>query len=542
MNRDNFTIPGIQLPGEQPNLFDRILTPQAIGFVAHLHRKYEQRRRDLMGARLMRQARLDAGKETFGFLPATRSIREADWTVAPVPADLQDRRVEITGPVERKMVINALNSGASTFMADFEDSCTPTWDNMIRGQINLRQAVDRTISFRNNDGKTYTLNEKTATLIVRPRGWHMLERHMLVDGDPVCASLFDFGLFFFHNAERLVEQGSGPYFYLPKIESHLEARLWDHVFNEAETLMNLPRGTIKATVLIETLPAAFEMDEILYELRDHSAGLNCGRWDYIFSCIKKLRRSDFVFADRALVTMTSPFLRAYCQLLVRTCHRRGAHAMGGMAAQIPIKHDEAANEAAMGKVLADKEREAGDGFDGTWVAHPGLVAVAKGVFDRVMPQANQLSNVRTDVKVKAADLLAFGPGAPITEQGLRTNINVSLQYIGSWLAGQGCVPINHLMEDAATAEISRSQIWQWIRNPRGELDDGRKVTIDMFRRLLGEEHRKVNALRGAVEARHDEAAWLLDRLVSSDDFVDFLTDPAYDLVSSVPMAREMAVA
>jgi len=542
MKRDTFTIPGIQLPLEQPNLYDRILTPQAVGFVAHLHRKYESRRRDLMAARLMRQARLDSGKETFGFLPQTRSIREAEWTVAPVPADLQDRRVEITGPVERKMVINALNSGASAFMADFEDSCTPTWDNMIRGQINLRQAVDRTISFKGENGRTYALNEKTATLIVRPRGWHMLERHMLVDGDPVSASLFDFGLFFFHNAERLVERGSGPYFYLPKIEGHLEARLWDHVFNEAETLMNLPRGTIKATVLIETLPAAFEMDEILYELRDHSAGLNCGRWDYIFSCIKKLRRGDFVFADRALVTMTSPFLRAYCQLLVKTCHRRNAHAMGGMAAQIPIKHDAAANEAAMAKVLADKEREAGDGFDGTWVAHPGLVPIAKGVFDRVMPQPNQIAKKRDDVKVKAADLLAFGPEAPITEQGLRTNINVSLQYIGSWLAGQGCVPINHLMEDAATAEISRSQIWQWIRNPKGELADGRKVTLDMFRRLLGEEHRKVNATRGAVEARYDEAAWLLDRLVSSDDFVDFLTEPAYEMVSSIASAREMAAA
>ena len=542
MKRDTFTIPGIQLPLEQPNLYDRILTPQAVGFVAHLHRKYESRRRDLMAARLMRQARLDSGKETFGFLPQTRSIREAEWTVAPVPADLQDRRVEITGPVERKMVINALNSGASAFMADFEDSCTPTWDNMIRGQINLRQAVDRTISFKGENGKTYALNEKTATLIVRPRGWHMLERHMLVDGDPVSASLFDFGLFFFHNAERLVERGSGPYFYLPKIEGHLEARLWDHVFNEAETLMNLPRGTIKATVLIETLPAAFEMDEILYELRDHSAGLNCGRWDYIFSCIKKLRRGDFVFADRALVTMTSPFLRAYCQLLVKTCHRRNAHAMGGMAAQIPIKHDAAANEAAMAKVLADKEREAGDGFDGTWVAHPGLVPIAKGVFDRVMPQPNQIAKKRDDVKVKAADLLAFGPESPITEQGLRTNINVSLQYIGSWLAGQGCVPINHLMEDAATAEISRSQIWQWIRNPKGELADGRKVTLDMFRRLLGEEHRKVNATRGAVEARYDEAAWLLDRLVSSDDFVDFLTEPAYEMVSSIASAREMAAA
>src|SRR5688500_8027462 len=387
MKRDSFHIPGIQVPPHQPNLYDRILTPQAIGFVAHLHRKYEQRRRDLMKARAERQARLDAG-ETFGFLPETRSIRESAWTVAPVPADLQDRRVEITGPVERKMVINALNSGASTFMADFEDSATPTWDNMIQGQINLRQAVDRSIGFKSAEGKCYQLNEKTATLIVRPRGWHLLEQHMLVDGDPVSASLFDFGLFFFHNAEKLVAQGSGPYFYLPKIECHLEARLWDHVFNEAETRMNLPRGTIKATVLIETLPAAFEMDEILYELRDHAAGLNCGRWDYIFSCIKKLRTHDFVLADRAQVTMTSPFLRAYCQLLVKTCHRRQAFAMGGMAAQIPSKGDAAANDAAVAKVTADKEREANDGFDGTWVAHPGLVPIAKAVFDRVMPQPN----------------------------------------------------------------------------------------------------------------------------------------------------------
>jgi len=533
MKRDNFTIPGIELPSEQPNLYDRILTPQALGFVAHLHRKYEQRRRDLMRARVERQARLDAG-EALQFLPETRSIRHAEWTIAPVPADLRDRRVEITGPVERKMVINALNSGASTFMADFEDSATPTWDNMVRGQINLRQAVDRTIGFKNGDGRSYELNEKTATLIVRPRGWHLLERHMLVDGDPVSASLFDFGIFFFHNAERLVAQGSGPYFYLPKIESHLEARLWDHVFNEAETRVHLPRGTIKATVLIETLPAAFEMDEILYELREHSAGLNCGRWDYIFSCIKKMRRADFVFADRALVTMTSPFLRAYCQLLVKTCHRRGAHAMGGMAAQIPIKHDPAANDAAMGKVRADKEREAGDGFDGTWVAHPGLVALAKEVFDKHMPGANQIARKREDVRVKASDLLAFGPEGPITEQGLRTNINVSLQYIGSWLAGNGCVPINNLMEDAATAEISRSQIWQWIRSPKGELADGRKVTIELFRRLLGEELRKVSSAPGAAVAKYDEAAWLLDRLVSADEFVDFLTEPAYEMVAAPP--------
>jgi malate synthase len=541
MKRDNFSIPGIQVPDRQPNLYDRILTPAALGFVAHLARKYEQRRRDLMKARSDRQKRLDAG-ETFAFLPETRPIRDAQWTIAPIPADLQDRRVEITGPVERKMVINALNSGASTFMADFEDSSTPTWDNMIRGQINLRQAVDRSISFKSPEGKCYQLDEKTATLIVRPRGWHLLERHVLIDGEPVSASLFDFGLFFFHNAEKLVANGSGPYFYLPKIESHLEARLWDHVFNEAECRMALPRGTIKATVLIETLPAAFEMDEILYELRDHSAGLNCGRWDYIFSCIKKLRRSDFVFADRAQVTMTSPFLRAYCQLLVKTCHRRNAHAMGGMAAQIPIKGDATAHEAAMAKVLADKEREANDGFDGTWVAHPGLVPVAKEVFDRVMPQPNQIDRKRGDVCVKPADLLDFAPQSPITEQGLRTNINVSLQYIGSWLAGQGCVPINHLMEDAATAEISRSQIWQWIRHPRGELNDGRKITIELFRRLLAEELRKVSGSPGASGQKYDEAAWLLDKLVASDEFVDFLTEPAYEMVAALPEPREPEVA
>jgi malate synthase len=540
MKRDNFQIPGIELPPGQPHLFDRILTPQAIGFVAHLARKYESRRRDLMKARAERQARLDAG-ETLGFLPETSSIRHASWTVAPVPADLQDRRVEITGPVERKMIINALNSGASTFMADFEDSCTPTWENVVRGQINLRQAVDRTISFAGADGKCYALNEQTATLIVRPRGWHMLERHVLVDGEPVSASLFDFGLYFFHNAERLVEKGSGPYFYLPKIESHLEARLWDHVFNEAESRMNLPRGTIKATVLIETLPAAFEMDEILYELRDHSSGLNCGRWDYIFSCIKKLRRGDGVFADRALVAMTSPFLRAYCQLLVKTCHRRNAHAMGGMAAQIPIKNDPAANDAAIAKVTADKEREANDGFDGTWVAHPGLVPVARAVFDRIMSTPNQIHRKREDVCVKEADLRAFAPQGPITAAGLRTNINVSLQYLGAWLAGNGCVPINNLMEDAATAEISRSQIWQWIRSPNGVLDDGRKVTLELFRTMLREEHGRLADAPGADGVRYAEAAWLLDRLVSADEFVDFLTEPAYEFVATLPR-REAAAA
>jgi malate synthase len=531
MKRDDFETPGIQLPPDQPNLFDRILTPPALGFVAHLHRRFEPRRRELMRARAERQRKLDAG-ETFGFLPETRGIREGAWTVAPIPADLQDRRVEITGPTDRKMVINALNSGASTFMADFEDSLTPTWENVVRGQINLRQAIDRTIGFKSPEGKVYELNEKTAVLIVRPRGWHLVENHMKVDGEPVAGAFFDFGLFMFHNAEKLLANGSGPYFYLPKIESHQEARLWNEVFNEAESRLGLARGTIKATVLIETLPAAFEMDEILYELRDHAAGLNCGRWDYIFSCIKKLRRHDFVLADRGLVTMTSPFLRAYCQLLVKTCHRREAFAMGGMAAQIPIKGDAAANEAAMAKVRADKEREANDGFDGTWVAHPGLVPIAKEVFDRIMPAPNQVSRKREDVKVKAADLLDFQPQSPITEAGMRTNINVGLQYIGSWLGGQGCVPINHLMEDAATAEISRTQIWQWIRSPKGVLEDGRKVTLDLFRQMLAEELRKVSAMPGAFGMKYDEAAWLLDKLVSSDEFIDFLTEPAYDMVAS----------
>jgi malate synthase len=539
MKREDFETPAIQLPAERPDGSDRILTRDALAFVAHLHRRFEERRRERMAARAERQARLDRG-ETFGFLPETRAVREGDWTVAPAPADLRDRRVEITGPTDRKMVINALNSGASTFMADFEDSLTPTWENVVGGQANLRQAIERTLGFTSPEGKVYALGEKTATLIVRPRGWHLLEPHMLVDGEPVAGALFDFGLYFFHNARNLLANGSGPYFYLPKMESHLEARLWNEVFDEAEQRLEIPRGTIKATVLIETLPAAFEMDEILYELREHSAGLNCGRWDYIFSCIKKLRTHDFVFADRALVTMTSPFLRAYCRLLVKTCHRRNAHAMGGMAAQIPIKGDPAANAAAMAKVVADKEREANDGFDGTWVAHPGLVPVAKEVFDRIMPQANQVARKRDDVRVEAAQLLDFQPQAPITEQGVRTNIAVSLQYIGSWLGGQGCVPINHLMEDAATAEISRSQLWQWIRSPKGVLQDGRKVTLEMFRVLLAEELRKVTAMPGAFGMKYDEAAWLLDRLVSNDEFADFLTEPAYEMVCARPLPQAIA--
>jgi malate synthase len=508
--------------------------------VAHLAASFEARRRELMHLRAERQTRLDAG-EDYDFLAETQHVRESEWLVASIPADLQDRRVEITGPVERKMIINALNSGASTFMADFEDSLTPTWANVMDGQVNLREAVARTISFTSPEGKTYQLKDKTATLIVRPRGWHLLERNMLVDGDPVAGALFDFGLYFFHNAARLLDRGSGPYFYLPKMESHLEARLWEEVFTEAETQLHIPRGSIKATALIETLPAAFEMDEILYELRDHAAGLNCGRWDYIFSTIKKYRSRNFTFADRALVTMTSPFLRAYCQLLVKTCHRRNAFAMGGMAAQIPIKGDEQANAAAMAKVVADKEREATDGFDGTWVAHPGLVPVAKAVFDRIMPQANQVHFKRDDVNVAAKDLIAFAPERPITEQGLRTNVNVALQYIGSWLGGLGCVPINNLMEDAATAEISRSQIWQWIRSPKGYLTDGRHVTLDLFREVLAEELRKVSALPGARDAHFDEAAWLLDRLVTSDEFIEFLTEPAYELIASQQPADSEAM-
>jgi malate synthase len=533
MKRDNFQVPGIQIPTQMPHLFDRILTTQAVEFVAHLARMFERRRRELMKARAARQSELDHGKQ-LDFLPATSGIRASEWSVAPVPADLQDRRVEITGPAERKMIINALNSGASAFMADFEDSSTPTWDNMIHGQINLRDAVHRTISFTTSEGRRYALNEKTATLIVRPRGWHMLERHVLIDGEPISASLFDFGLFFFHNAETLLINGSAPYFYLPKMESHLEARLWNDVFVEAQATMGFPRGSIKATVLIETLPAAFEMDEILYELRDHSAGLNCGRWDYIFSCIKKLRNGgDFVLADRSLVTMASGFLRSYSQLLVKTCHRRNAHAMGGMAAQIPIKDDAQANEAALAKVRADKEREANDGFDGTWVAHPGLVPIAKAIFDAAMPTPNQIHRKREDVNAQAADLLSFGPEGPITETGLRMNISVSLQYLGSWLSGNGCVPINNLMEDAATAEISRSQIWQWIRSPKGVLEDGRKITRNLFHKLLSEELHKISARSWDVKhGKFEQASRLLDRLVTGDEFIEFLTEPAYEYVTA----------
>jgi malate synthase len=507
----------------------RVLAPQALEFVAALHRRFEPRRRELLQMRKQRQARFDAG-EMPDFLPATQAVRDSEWRIADQPRDLLDRRVEITGPTDRKMVINALNCGASTFMADFEDANCPTWANMMEGQANIMDAVRRTITFRQGD-KDYCLGDKPAVLIPRPRGWHLDEKHVTVDGDPVSGALFDFGLLFFHNAKALLERGSGPYYYLPKMESHLEARLWNDVFTFAQRELGVPHGSVRATVLIETMPAAFEMDEILHELREHSSGLNIGRWDYIFSCIKKFRsRPGFCLADRAQVTMTAPFMRAYALLLVKTCHRRNAPAMGGMAAQIPIKNDPAANEAAMAKVRADKEREATDGCDGTWVAHPGLVPIAKEIFDKHMPQANQYGKQRPDVSVTAKDLLDFRPEAPITEAGLRNNVQVGIQYCGSWLAGNGCVPIFNLMEDAATAEISRSQVWQWMRSPKGVLDDGRKVTPGLFRTILAEELKKTAAIVGAeayAEGKYEAGAKLFEDITTSDDYVEFLTLPAY---------------
>ena len=499
--------------------------------VANLHRAFEARRQSLLAARAARQREFDGGLLP-DFLPETKSLREADWTVSPQPADLQDRRVEITGPTDRKMVINALNCGASTFMADFEDANCPTWENMIDGQINLRDANLRTISLEQN-GKHYRLNENTAVLIPRPRGWHLDEKHVLIDGQPVAGGIFDFALYFFHNAKTLLARGSGPYFYLPKMESHLEARLWNDIFVMAQQALGVPQGSIRATCLIETVVAAFEMDEFLWELREHSAGLNIGRWDYIFSCIKKFRsNSKFCLADRSQVTMTSPFMRAYALLLVKTCHRRGAPAMGGMAAQIPIKNDPVANDAAMEKVRQDKLREVTDGCDGTWVAHPALVPIAKAVFDAHMPGPNQYSRQRPDVQVSAADLLDFRPEAPITEAGLRNNISVGIQYLGAWLAGNGCVPVFNLMEDAATAEISRSQIWQWIRSDKGVLDDGRKVTATLFSQLVAEELPKVRSTLGEAAwqaGKYAEGAALFEQ-ITLGDYVEFLTLPAYEKI------------
>ncbi len=514
----------------RPPEYDAILTRAALAFVAKLHRALEPRRRELLARRTRVQAELDAGRLP-DFLPETKDVREGNWKVAPIPPDLLDRRVEITGPVDRKMVINALNSGAKMFMADFEDANSPTWDNVIQGQINLRDAIRGLISFTSPEGKRYELERQTATLLVRPRGWHLPEKHVQVDGEPVSGSLFDFGLFLFHNAQALRAKGTGPYFYLPKLENHLEARLWNDAFVLAQRELGLPQGTIKATVLLETILAAFEMDEILYELREHCVGLNCGRWDYIFSFIKKFRgRPEFVLPDRARVTMTVPFMRSYSLLAIRTCHRRGAAAIGGMAAQIPIKNDPAANAAALQKVREDKEREAGDGHDGTWVAHPGLVPVALEIFNARMPAPNQIDRLRDDVRVSAADLLRV-PEGPITEAGLRVNVNVGLRYLESWLRGAGCVPIFNLMEDAATCEISRAQLWQWIRHPGGKLEDGRKVTAPLFNTVLTEELDKIR--RDVGNEAFDQGKFPLARdifadLVTRDDFVDFLTLPAYD--------------
>jgi malate synthase len=510
----------------------QVLTPEALEFVASLERTFRPVRARLLERRREVQARLDAGERP-RFLEETRSVREGDWKVSPPPPDLVDRRVEITGPVDRKMIVNALNSGASVFMGDFEDACSPTWANVVHGQAHLCEAVRRTLRFVQPDtGKEYRLGERLATLVVRPRGWHLPEAHVLVDGEPVSASLFDFGLYLFHNARELLRRGTGPYYYLPKLESHLEARLWNEVFLAAQSTLGIPRGTIRATVLVETILAAFEMEEILYELREHAAGLNCGRWDYIFSFIKKFRvHPGFVLPDRGLVTMEQPFLRAYSLLLIQACHRRGAHAMGGMAAQIPIKGDPERNRVALEKVRADKRREAGDGHDGTWVAHPGLVPVAKEEFDAAMPGLHQLDRLREDVAVRAEDLLEV-PRGPITERGLRHNLSVGVLYLEAWLRGVGCVPIYDLMEDAATAEISRAQVWQWIRHG-ARLEDGRRVdavlvrawlreTIEGLRRDLGEER--------FASGRFAAAGALLERLVTAQFFEEFLTLPAYSIL------------
>jgi malate synthase len=527
---------GVELHAPMSGRMEEVLTEDALEFLAGLHREFDGTRRDLLRRRAERQAALDAGG-SLNFLGETRAVREADWAVAPVPGDLEDRRVEITGPTQRKMVINALNSGARGFMADFEDSNSPTWQNMIDGQVNLTDAIERTIEFTQDDGREYRLNEEVATLLVRPRGWHLPEKHMAVDGEPIAGALVDFGLYFFHNAQRLLDKGSGPYFYLPKMESHLEARLWSDVFNHAQDELRIDRGTIKATVLIETVPAAFEMEEILYELRGHSAGLNAGRWDYMFSMIKCFRtREDFMLPDRGSVTMTVPFMRAYTELLVKTCHRRGAHAMGGMAAFIPSRTDEEANEKAQAKLRDDKQREANDGFDGTWVAHPDSVQNATAEFDRVLgDRPNQVARRRDDVDVSAADLLDVRstPG-DITEAGLRNDVNVGIQYISSWLRGNGAAGIYGLMEDAATAEIARSQVWQWLRHG-AELTSGERVTEELVKRLEDEELERIRGEIGDDEwfeeqGRPKESRMLFERVALAEDFPEFLTLPAYDFL------------
>ena len=512
--------------------FEDILMPEAMAFVADLARRFRPRIDALLEQRQVRQAAIEAG-EMPDFLPETREIREGGWQVAEIPADLRDRRVEITGPTDRKMVINALNSGAKVFMADCEDSMAPTWHNVVQGQINLRDAVDRTIEFTNPNGKRYQLNDETAVLFVRPRGWHLDEKHILVDGQPAPGALVDFGLYLFHNARRALEQGTGPYFYLPKLETHKEAHLWTEVFEFSENRLGLRHGTIKCTILIETILAAFEIDEILYVLRDYIVGLNCGRWDYIFSVIKKFRNNPaFVMPDRGQVTMARHFLHSYSLLVIKTCHRRGALAIGGMAAQIPIKGDDAANDAALAKVREDKEREAGDGHDGTWVAHPGLVPLAKEVFDQHMPGPNQVDRLRRDVNVTAADLLKV-PTGTITEAGLRQNVNVAIRYLAAWLCGNGCVPLFNLMEDAATAEISRAQIWQWMRHEAGELEDGRRITPELVASVQTQELESIRTEVGDpafATGRYADAAALLEQITKDDDFVEFLTLKAYEAI------------
>jgi malate synthase len=525
-------VSGVEVRGPALERFDEVLTDEALGFVAGLHREFDGRRRQLLEARRERQRRFDAG-ELPDFLDATRHIREADWQVAPITTpDLRKRWVELTGPTERKMLINALNSGADVYMADFEDANSPTWQNMIEGQVNLVDAVDRTISFANPDGRLYRLDERTATLFVRPRGWHLPERHVLIDGRPVAGAFVDFGLFLFHNGRRLLERGSAPYFYLPKLEGHLEARLWNDVFVHAQDALGMPRGSIKATVLVEVVTSAFEMDEILYELRDHSAGLNAGRWDYIFSIIKKFHaRPEFVLPDRAQVTMTVPFMRAYTELLVKTCHRRGAFAMGGMAAFIPSRRDPAVNEVALPQVRQDKLRESRDGFDGTWVAHPDLVPVAHEVFAEFMGErANQIDRQRPEVSVAARDLLdPRVPDGRITEAGLRNNVSVGIRYLESWLRGTGAAAIFNLMEDAATAEISRSQVWQWVHHA-ARLADGTTVTGELVARIEDDELAHLRAELGPAfaQGRFDTARALFEQVALSQEFVPFLTLPAYE--------------
>ena len=521
---------GIEIAGPMQPQFDNILTEDALRFVADLHRRFNGRRIELLAKRQERQRRIDGGQLP-DFLPETKEIRESDWKIGTVPSDLQDRRVEITGPVDRKMIINALNSGASAYMADFEDSHAPTWQGTIEGQINLRDAVEGTISLTSPEGKHYALNPKTAVLLVRPRGWHLEEKHVRVDGQAISGSIFDFGLYFYHNAKKLLARGTGPYFYLPKLESHLEARLWNDIFLQAQQALGIAPGTIKVTVLIETILAAFETEEILYELRSHIVALNCGRWDYIFSFIKRFRNvPGYIFPDRSLITMTRHCMRSYALRVIQTCHRRGAHAMGGMAAQIPIKDDPEANAIALAKVREDKVREASDGHDGTWVAHPGLVAIAKEEFDKAMPTANQVDRLRDDVSITAQDLLKV-PTGRITENGLRNNISVGIQYMAHWLNGNGCVPLYNLMEDAATAEIARAQVWQWIHHPEGILDDGRKVTLELVRQLMQEELadiRKAAGERQFKEIPYEQARGLFEEIIANPCFEEFLTLKAYE--------------